>query len=146
VPGLDILGKLMLVRLYASVMFVLREVEETGYGFLPNGKDWRIGVRYFLAFLPVGGALFFVLKLAHFRTSPTMLALAPLQFLGFLWVVALPEEFMSRGLLQRWIAGWTGRPNLALALASVAFGATHLWFRGFPNWRWALVTTALGWF
>jgi hypothetical protein len=22
----------------------------------------------------------------------------------------------------------------------------HLWFRGFPNWRWALLTAALGWF
>src|SRR5262249_38302661 len=31
IPGLEILGKLMLIRLYASVMLILREVEETGY-------------------------------------------------------------------------------------------------------------------
>ena len=58
----------------------------------------------------------------------------------------LEETVLARGLLQRWIADWTGRPSLALALASAAFGLSHLWFREFPNWKWAIVTAALGWF
>jgi membrane protease YdiL (CAAX protease family) len=61
-------------------------------------------------------------------------------------VLALGEEFLARGLLQQWISDWTGRPGVGLALASIAFGSSHLWFRDFPNWRWAILTTALGWF
>jgi len=34
-------------------MLILREVEGTGYGFLPSAKDWVIGLRYFLYFLPL---------------------------------------------------------------------------------------------
>ncbi|HTM47605.1 MAG TPA: CPBP family intramembrane glutamic endopeptidase [Bryobacteraceae bacterium] len=148
-PSVDILsalGKLMLIRLYAGVMLILREVEGTGYGFLPTANEWRIGLRYYLYYLPVGAALFFGLGLAHFRTSPTLLAVAPLYFLGVLWGLALGEEFLARGLLQKWISDWTGNPPLGLILASIAFGASHLWFRDFPNWRWAITATALGWF
>ena len=146
IPSIDILGKLMLVRLYASVMLTLRDVEGTGFGFLPTAKEWRIGLRYFVYFLPVGLAIMFGLGLLRFKTSPTLLATAPLTFLGVLWVLALGEEFLARGLLQHWISDWTGRPSFALAFASIAFGFSHLWFRDFPNWRWAILTTALGWF
>ena len=144
--AVDILGHLMLIRLVASVMLILREVEGTGFGFVPSAKEWAVGLRYFLWFLPVGIALAWGLKLVHFRASWTALARAPLDFLGWLWVVALFEEFLARGLLQQWISDWTGRPNLALALASLAFGFCHLWFGVFPNWRFAIVAAAAGWF
>jgi membrane protease YdiL (CAAX protease family) len=105
---LDILGALMLTRLAASVMLMLREVEGIGFGFLPTGKEWGIGLRYFAFFLA--------------------------------------EEFLARGLLQRWISDWTGRPNFALLLASAAFGFSHLWYHAFPNWKQAILAAALGWF
>ena len=57
IPSIDILGKLMLIRLYASVMLTLRSVEGTGFGFLPTAEEWKVGVRYFLYFLPVGIAI-----------------------------------------------------------------------------------------
>jgi hypothetical protein len=146
VPSIDFMGKLMLIRLYASVMLMQREVEGTGYGFLPSAKDWRIGLRYFLYFLPVGVALSLVLGLVRFKTSPSLLAMAPLQFLGALWLTALWEEFLTRGLLQQWISDWTGRPQFGLLFASAVYGLSHLWFRGFPNWKWVIITTVLGWF
>jgi membrane protease YdiL (CAAX protease family) len=147
VPQVSILGQLMLIRLVASVMLMIREVEGTGFGFLPTAKDWKIGLRNFLWFLPIGVALMAGLGMLRLKTSWMELAFAPLQFLGILWVVALSEEFLARGLLQRWIADWTGRPRVALALASAAFGATHLWFPpGFPNWRIAIIASVLGWF
>ena len=142
----EVLGHLMLIRLVASVMLMLREVEGTGFGFLPSAREWRIGVRYFVRFLPVGLALLTVLRMIHFRMSWTLAALAPLQFLGMLWVLALSEEFLARGLLQRWIADWTGRENLALLCASGVFGLSHLWFHTFPDWKQAIVAAALGWF
>ena len=33
-----------------------------------------------------------------------------------------------------------------VTFASVAFGFCHLWFRGFPNWRFAIVAAVAGWF
>jgi membrane protease YdiL (CAAX protease family) len=128
-------------------MLMLREVEGTGYGFLPTARDWKIGARNFLLFLPVGLGVMAAVGLLHVKTSWMELALAPLQFLGILWVVALSEEFLARGLFQRWIADWTGRPTLALLLASIVFGLCHLWYPpGFPNWRISLVAVVLGWF
>jgi hypothetical protein len=141
------LGHLMLIRLTVSVMLMLREVEGTGFGFLPTPKEWVIGLRYFAFYLPVGLALSAGLRTLHFKTSWISLARAPLRFLAALWIIALFEEFLARGLFQRWISDWTGRPNFALVLASGAFGLSHLWYgHPFPNWKQAILTAALGWF
>jgi hypothetical protein len=143
---LDILGKLMLIRLAASVMLMLREVEGTGFGFVPTAREWKIGLRYFAYFLPVGLALSAALRLIHFHASAAGAAAAPLLFLGVLWTLALWEEFLARGLLQRWITDWTGRENLGLITASLIFGLCHLWFHTFPDWKQAIAAGALGWF
>ena len=67
-------------------------------------------------------------------------------FLGFLWVVALAEEFLFRGVLQPFMEQWIRNRQAALLLTSLLFGLAHLWFRGFPNWRWVLVAGTMGWF
>jgi membrane protease YdiL (CAAX protease family) len=145
--SLEILGHLMLIRLTVSVMLMLREVEGTGFGFLPTAGEWLIGLRYFAYFVPVGLALAMGLRMYHLRITSTSLLFAPFQFLGALWVIALFEEFLARGLFQRWLTGWTGRPNLALICASAAYGLSHLWYHhAFPNWKDAILTTALGLF
>ena len=56
------------------------------------------------------------------------------------------EGFFFRGLLQQWMAQWTGSATLALASASILFGLVHLGFRGFPNWKCALAAAVAGWF
>ncbi len=145
--ALDVLGHLMLRRLTMSVMLMLREVEGTDFGFWPSVKDWGIGLRYFAFFLPVGLALSACLRLIHFKASWMSLARAPFWFLAALWFIALFEEFVARGLLQRWISDWTGHPNFALLLASALFGLSHLWYgHPFPNWRQAILAASLGWF
>jgi membrane protease YdiL (CAAX protease family) len=149
-PSVDdiYLGHLMLIRLTASVMLMLREVEGTGFGFWPTAKEWSIGLRYFAFYLPVGLALSAGLGILHFKASRMSLERAPLRFLAALWIIGLFEEFLARGLFQRWISDWTGRRNFALLLASALFGLSHLWYPGhpFPNWKQAMVATALGWF
>ena len=64
-----------------------------------------------------------------------------LTFLGMLWVVALREEFLFRGLLQEWFDSPVG-----LVMVSLVFGLAHLPFRGFPNWRFAILATVAGLF
>ncbi len=142
---LEILGYLALRRLCAMVMLVERRVSCIGYGFVPDWAEWKAGLRHFVYFLIVGAPLAWATRLA--RVGPGMPAwkIAGI-FLGMLWVVALPEEFFFRGLLQHWMTQWTGRPAVALAGASILFGAAHLGFRGFPNWRFALAAAVAGWF
>jgi membrane protease YdiL (CAAX protease family) len=64
--------------------------------------------------------------------------------LGIYLAVALPAEMYFRGVLQNLLAARLGHPQLSLWIASVLFGLSHLG-RGFPNWRYAVVTTLLGW-
>jgi membrane protease YdiL (CAAX protease family) len=151
VPKLSItvLGHLMLIRTAALAILVLRGNAKAEYRFLPNRDEWLTGVRYFAIMLPAIAAIYWALGLVELRALPKNAALAVLlaigTFLAMLWVLALSEEFFFRGLLQQWLERWTGRPWLALILASVIFGCAHLGFqRKFPNWRWVIVAAILG--
>lgn len=142
---LEILGHLGLIRICAMVMLVERRVHETGFGFLPSRRDWLIGLRYFAYFVLVGFPLAWAMRVAHFGPVMPLWKIGA-TFAGILWVVALSEEFFFRGLLQQWMAQWTGNTRLALAAAAILFGLAHLGFRGFPNWRFALAATVAGCF
>jgi len=142
---LEILGYLALRRLCAMVMLVERRVPGIGYGFVPSWTEWKIGARYFVYFLIVGIPLAWATRLVRLGPGMPVWKIAGI-FAGMLWVVALPEEFFFRGLLQQWVTQWTGRPALALVIASLFFGAVHLGFRGFPNWKFALAAAVAGWF
>jgi len=148
-PGLKdlvILGHLALIEIVVMVLLVARRVKETGYGFLPNPNEWRIGVLHFLCFIPIGLPLALALKAVHFAPAAPIWKIVG-TFLGFLWVLALSEEFFFRGVLQQWIEDWTGNRAGALAITSCVFGLVHLGFGGrFPNWPWVAVAAVLGWF
>jgi membrane protease YdiL (CAAX protease family) len=148
VPGwkdLVILGHLSLAAIAAVVLLVARRVPDPGYGFLPSRREWWIGAIHFLYFLAAGIPLALILGVV--RTPhwvPVWKAAA--SFLGFLWVLSLSEEFLVRGVLWHWIERWTGSLTAALLLSSVVFGLIHLWYGGFPNFRWVALTAVLGWF
>jgi membrane protease YdiL (CAAX protease family) len=143
---IDILGQLMLIRTGALAALELRRVESIGFGFIPTQKEWVAGVRYFFYFLPVGLPLAIALRLFRLNFTGFLFWQTLATFCGFLWVVALSEEFFFRGLLQQWLTVWTSRPNLALIATSLVFGAAHLPFRGFPNWKMAAVSAVAGLF
>jgi membrane protease YdiL (CAAX protease family) len=68
-------------------------------------------------------------------------------FFGILWVTAISEEFIFRGLLQPWLERWTSSPLAALIITSLLFGSVHLGFHGpFPNWRFSICAAILGLF
>jgi hypothetical protein len=85
-----ILGRLALFRTAAMVLMLQRRVPETGYGFLPNRREWRIGLLHYLYFLPAAACLALPLGAVHFA-SPAPLWKTVGIFLAFLWVVALFE-------------------------------------------------------
>jgi len=142
---LDILGAIGLLHVVALTLMLERPIAETGWGFWPNSREWIIGARHYLFFLVVGAPLALALRTARLAALPAPWWVIIGTFFGSLWVSSLAEEFLFRGVLQQWMEDWTGSARAALLLASIVFGLAHLWFRGFPNWRWVPVVTVLGW-
>jgi membrane protease YdiL (CAAX protease family) len=144
---LNVVGLVSFLPVVVLSLMLVRRVRETGYGFVPNRREWRIGALHYLYFLPIGGSAAFLLGAVRPHEPAALWKIAG-TFAGFLWVIGLSEEFLVRGVLQQWLEDWTGHRAAALALASAVFGLAHLGFRGFPvpNWRWALLAGIMGWF
>ena len=149
VPKLQIpvLGQLMWIRTGAMAMLCIRRVSGVGFGFWPSKRDWTIGVAYYAAFVVVAiGVAWWIgfgkPRLPHGWEKTTLYAIAT--FFGILWVVALGEEFFFRGLLQQWTARWLSSETAGLIVTSMLFGSVHLWFRAFPNWRFAIMAGLAG--
>lgn len=136
---MEFLGQLMWIR--TALLTLMRDLkpEGVGFGFWPEAREWRVGLRYFLLLAPVAFVLAVATGFARPAWPEAAWPVAALQaaatFFGILWVVALSEEFFFRGLLQ---------PRAGLWAASVLFGLAHLGFRGFPNWRFAVMAAAAG--
>jgi len=142
---IGILGDLALFQIAVMVLMLARRVPETGYGLWPTARDWRIGALHFFCFAPIGVALGLGLNAVHFARPAEPLKLIG-YFFAWLLVLTLAEEFFFRGVLQEWLEEWTKSRSAALLATSVLFGAVHLWFRQYPNWRWVIIASALGWF
>ena len=147
---LDILGQMMWIRTGVLAMLWFRRAEGIGFGFIPTRAEWKIGLRNYLYFLPVGLPLGLAIGFVRFRPLPhewyVVAGVALGTFLGMLWVVALGEEFFFRGVMQQGLSRRLGNRAAGLILASVAFGLIHLPFRSFPNWKFALVAAIAGLF
>ena len=146
--ALEILGRLMWIRVGLMAALSLRSMEDARFGFVPTTSEWRIGVRQYLCFLPVGAVMAYLLHFARFR--PPVLewwkfALLVIgTFLAILWVVALAEEFFFRAFLQQLLARGLRSQAIGLIFASVLFGLAHLTFRPAPNWRFAILGGVAG--
>ena len=136
---------LALISMAAMALMLERRVPETGYGFVPNRREWRIGLLHAAYFAPVGLPLALLLGATRFA-PPKPLWYAAATFVGMLCVLSLSEEFLVRGVLQQWMEEWIRSRAGALVITSAIFGLLHLGMHGFPNWKWALVAAVLGWF
>jgi membrane protease YdiL (CAAX protease family) len=145
---LDALAQAMWFRTCLFAMVSIRRPPGVGFGFWPNAREWKIGALYFAAFLPLAAALAWWLGFARLRAPvnglPWTSFAAVATFFGTLWVLALGEEFFFRGLLQQWMVKWLHSEFVGLVAASLVFGAAHLWYRPFPNWRMSAMATLLG--
>ena len=140
----------MWIRLGMISVLSFRKLGGIGFGFIPNRREWTIGVAHFAILAPVAIVAGMLLGFARpHAASPdwaktTVLAVGT--FAGVLWVLALGEEFFFRGMLQQLLAKHFRSPIAGLAAASVAFGLVHLPFRQFPNWKFAVLATLAGLF
>ena len=141
-----VIPHLSLISLAVMALMLQRRVPETGYGFVPNRREWRIGLLHFLYFVPVGLPLALLLGAIRLAAKPKPVWYIFGTLVGMFCVAALSEEFFLRGVLQQWIEEWTFSRSGALWITSAIFGLLHLWLGVFPNWKWALVAGLLGWF
>jgi uncharacterized protein len=141
---LSILGHLMWIRLTLTVLLVERRFEVGGVGFWPRLREWREGTLQFLIAIVPLSAIAIALRFATF--SPRRLeifewvGLAVGYFLGFLWVVAFSEDVFRSVITQLFLDRGKAAVT-SVAGSAVLVGCTHLWYKDFPNWRFAAVAT-----
>jgi membrane protease YdiL (CAAX protease family) len=143
---LEALGNIGLVHVMALALMLERRIPETGWGFWPNVREWRIGLLHYVGFVAVGVPLAFALHAVRIGTRPVSVWIILGTFFGCLWVSSLAEEFLFRGVMQQWFESWSRSRMIGLLVTSALFGLVHLWFRGFPNWRWVPLAAVLGLF
>ncbi len=154
VPGLrlEAMGRIMIIAVGATAFLSLRRLEGSGFQFRMSRADLSVGLRQFAWFLPLGLAVGWASGLIRFAAPkpPGEIWMYPFlvtgMFLGMYAVVALSEELFFRGVLQHLGAATLGSALAAQLLASILFGLSHLPFRDFPNWRFALLSAIAGWF
>lgn len=137
------IGHLTWFRLGVTSVLAFRNHERLNFGFWPTRREWWIGARSLLFLVPVAVALNAIFPVAHFRIVPGYWWKIPAYFFAFLWTVGLSEEVLARGLLLEWIRKRAGL-SAAVVISSLLFGATHLWFREFPNYGFAVLVSIAG--
>ena len=157
----------------AYAFLAVRGLEDVGYKLVWRGGDAKHGLMNFVGFIipgiPLGltlgfihphAALFAPFPARVFGESflvPGWVTLAgnfALIFAGIYLTIAVPEEFLFRGILQNFLvkslsgrqAGLPGKmPGLyGLLVASLIFGASHLHHAPVPNWRFAVLASLAG--
>ena len=140
-----ILAGVLGVDLLLYLMLVVRGFDPTGLVLRLGGRDLLLATVAFVSFCAVGIPIGLVSGFLTFGVRggglPTMLAAAVM----ILIFTGLPEEVLFRGFIQSLVERSTGRPYLALLIASVIFGAAHL-DNGprAPDWRYGLLATLAG--
>lgn len=144
----DILGHLMWIRLAIASLLLLRRWNPGAFGFWPRASEWRIGFGYYAAaILPIALLALWLHDVRFALADGPWWRVAGLGlgvFFGTLWVVALGEDLLFRGVIERALLDRWRSPAIGVMVSALLFGAVHLWFQHFPNWQRAVVVTALG--
>ena len=144
-----IIGEFAWLRTMLFAVLLFRRPVLSNYGFLPTKEEWKQGVKWFLLLIPAAlavGIPIGFLKLRILPADPARIALAVIgTFLGHFIFVALREEVLFRGMMLPKLQTAIGATR-GMVVGAVIFGAVHLPFGQFPNWRFAAVATVLGWF
>ena len=145
------------VLLGGYTFMVLRNLDGVGFRLVWRKKDITTALlnlaAYTILAIPLGLALGFIhphsmaplLKGAVDAQSPAWNFL--FLFIGIYLTVAIPEEFLFRGILQNILSRTVKKGPKGvypLLIASVVFGAAHLHHPPVPNWRYAILAALAG--
>ena len=131
----------------AYCFMVIRNLEGVGYRLGFHKGDLIDGVSNFLGFallaIPLGLALGFI----HPHGNQVSIAQVAFQLFGIYLTIAIPEEFLFRGILQNFLGKSIRRSRhdvYGLLIASVVFGASHLHHPPAPNWKYGILAMLAG--
>ncbi|HEX4168038.1 MAG TPA: CPBP family intramembrane glutamic endopeptidase [Bryobacteraceae bacterium] len=145
---IDALGHLMWIRLAIAALLVLREWNPGAFGFWPESREWRAGFIYYLAAIVPIVLLALGVHDVRFELARNIwwqsAAIGAGWFFAALWVIALGEEMLFRGVIERALLDRRAGKVAAITVSAVLYGSAHLWFRQFPDWRRAAVASTLG--
>lgn len=138
---------LFCVCIGAYGFIVIRNLEGIGYRLGFRKEDVIAGLSNFVGFsllaVPLGLALGFI----HPHTNRVSLPQIAFQLFGIYFSIAIPEEFLFRGVLQNFLVKSITNPRrglYGLLAASVVFGASHLHHPPVPNWKYGVLATLAG--
>jgi membrane protease YdiL (CAAX protease family) len=127
---------------------VLRNLDGVGYRLVWRADDVSEALMNLVGFALPAIPLGIVLGFLHPHSNPDLSAgRFILEFIGIYLTVAIPEEFLFRGVLQNLLARsiQSGPRGLyGLLITSVVFGLAHLHHAPVPNWRYAILATLAG--
>jgi membrane protease YdiL (CAAX protease family) len=133
----------------AYAFLVVRNLDGVGYRLTFRKGDLIDGTANFAGFALIGIPLGLALGFLHFRPHSVSLWSLAFQLFAIYLTIAVPEEFLFRGVLQNFLVrSLQGRRRslYGLVIASVIFGAAHLHHAPVPNWRYAILATLAGMF
>ncbi|MFY9745788.1 MAG: CPBP family intramembrane glutamic endopeptidase [Acidobacteriaceae bacterium] len=141
---LALLGKLTLLDAGLYAFLAVRCLSGVGFDLRLRGRDWRIGLREFVFYVPLAIPLGLALGFLHFHhriDHPWLILPAWIAtFVG----VALPEEVFFRGWIQNLLERRIGRIASLLVTACV-FGLSHFNKRTLSfNWRYVVLAALAG--
>ena len=139
---ISVLGHLAWIHIALLGLLVQRGFDIGPVGFWPKSVEWREGLLQFsIVILPASliGIWIHFIKWGPLPLPPAEWAARALgYFFGTLWVVALSEDVFRSVITQIFLRHGSGK-IVAIIASGVLFGAAHLWYRDFPNWRFAIV-------
>ena len=133
----------------AYAFLVVRNLDGVGYRLTFRKGDLIDGAANFAAFALIGIPLGLALGFIHFRPESVSFWSLGFQLLAVYLTIAVPEEFLFRGVLQNFLVrSLHGKRHslYGLVIASVIFGAAHLHHAPAPNWRYAILAALAGMF
>ncbi|HEU5320884.1 MAG TPA: CPBP family intramembrane glutamic endopeptidase, partial [Methylomirabilota bacterium] len=147
VGGNSMLLRLLGLDLVLLLYLVERPLWDPGRILPARAAEWRWALGAYAAFLVVAIPFAVVTGFAVPGMAERAAGGWALFFFSTFWIVALPEEALFRGAIQRLLEGvLRNRPIVALLIASVVFGLAHLNNRNgaAPDWRYVLLATLAG--
>ncbi|AHG93792.1 Abortive infection protein (plasmid) [Gemmatirosa kalamazoonensis] len=136
--GVD-LSKLVAFGAALVLFLVVRRLPDVGFTFALRWRDVGVAVVACALYAPVAIAVGLTTRFIAWHPQPSAATLVVRPLLIYA-LIALPEEFLFRGLIQNLLARWWGpeRP-WPLLVASVIFGLAHL-----PDPRYVVLATLAG--
>lgn len=146
VEGLGGVPKLLLMDATLYGYLVVRPMDGIGYHWRLRAGDAIAGLREFLYFAPLALPFGLATHFLHIHKATGGSLSFVSAWLLTMFLVAMPEELLFRGLLLNLLEKRMG-PRRALCLSALVFGAAHFHRQdGFFDWQYVTLAAGAGLF